>query len=135
MREMVQHWKKRSSVYRSPVSSASPELDKHGSARMRVEMKNGDVFYDNGQQLTSTGPVSQQTAREIVLAATAKGWSFVEISGSQQYRDEIAIQCRLNGISCNHPLSPEAEVKYNRIYRKIFDNNMKRLADTAKLQT
>ena len=135
MREMVDHWKKRAAYHRSPVSSASPEMDRNGSARMKITMNSGDVFYDDGQQLTSTGPICQQTAREIVMAAKAKGWSFVEITGSKQYRDEIAIQCKLQGISCNHPLSQAAEIKYSRIERKIFDNNLKRLTDTVQLQT
>ncbi|MCL1513280.1 hypothetical protein DTJ15_03510 [Parasaccharibacter sp. TMW 2.1891] len=63
-------------------------------------------------------PIQPATAREIVLSAIAKGWPAIEVTGSQDFKDEIAIHARLNGIPCDHELSERAQRKFVAIVKE-----------------
>lgn len=81
-----------------------------------VRLKNGDLFQDYGDRMTCPpGEVQPSTAREIVLSAKAKGWSAIEVTGSQNFKDSIALHAALNNIPCDHTLSPAGRQRLQRV--------------------
>ncbi|MBE1723220.1 relaxase/mobilization nuclease domain-containing protein [Bombella apis] len=90
-----------------------------GADHFRIRLKNGEQFRDYGDRMTCPpGPIQPATAREIVLSAIAKGWAGIEVTGSQDFKDEIAIHARLNGIPCDHELSDRAQRKFVAIVKE-----------------
>lgn len=90
-----------------------------GADHFRIRLKNGEQFRDYGDRMTCPpGPIQPAAAREIVLSAIAKGWAGIEVTGSQDFKDEIAIHARLNGIPCDHELSDRAQRKFVAIVKE-----------------
>lgn len=124
---VVSYWDER--VSRGSVVSAHGEQrsSRYPYGCYAVQMKGGTVIRDTGDALGVYGPVTSEAAREMVAYARARGWSYVALNGSDRFRDEVAIQCAINGVACNHELSPSASARLNRIQRAITAKSIERL--------
>ncbi|WP_373316377.1 LPD7 domain-containing protein [Saccharibacter floricola] len=82
-------------------------------------MKNVEQFRDYGDRMTCLpDPIQPATALGIVLSAVTKRWTAIELTGSQEFKDEIATYARINSIAYNHKLSESTRRQLDMIIKE-----------------
>lgn len=78
-----------------------------------VFLKDGSSFIDHGDRIEFVGNISQPSATEIAAAAGRHGWTKVQLTGTDDFRDETAIALALHQppIEHDHTLSPGAAAR------------------------
>jgi hypothetical protein len=81
-----------------------------------IELKDGGTLVDQGNSIALRGRLTWQAALETAAAAERHGWDSVEVHGDQDYKDAVAVACKLRGIDvANHVLSPKAQAALGRL--------------------
>ena len=76
----------------------------------RLHLRGGGTVIDHGDRLTHDGDTTPAVADAIAAAAAAHGWPSVRLTGSDDYRDAVAIACAMRSppITTDHLLSSAA---------------------------
>ena len=76
----------------------------------RLHLRGGGTVIDHGDHLTHDGDTTPAVANAIAAAAAAHGWPSVRLTGSEDYRDAVAVACALRAppITTDHVLTQAA---------------------------
>ena len=78
-----------------------------------VYLRDGSHFIDHGDRIEYCGAISQPSATEIAAAAGRHGWTSVALTGSDDFKDGVAVALSLREppIAHDHTLSPAAPAR------------------------
>ncbi|SFU09627.1 MobA/MobL family protein [Mesorhizobium sp. YR577] len=91
-----------------------------------IDLTDGTTLVDRGDAITMKGRVTWSAALETAAAAKRHGWTSVQITGDQAYKDAVAVACLLRGIEVtNHVLSPKAQAIFDRLRTEQMERSRK----------